>query len=209
MKVYDISMQISENMMVYKDRPHKKPEIKVVSDFATSSVYETEIRLNMHTGTHMDRPLHIIEGGKNMDTFDLTRMLCKAKVLDLSGIENKYITKEDLEKFKIEEGDFLLLKTQNSYREDVAFDFSFVFLEESGARYLRDCKIDGVGIDALGIERSQEGHVTHKALLENDIIILEGLRLAKVEEGSYQLIALPLAIQGVEASLVKAILIEE
>ena len=68
--------------------------------------------------------------------------------------------------------------------------------------------IIGVGIDSLGIERSQPGHETHKTLLGNSIMILEGLRLKEVVEGKYILIAAPLNIPGVEASPVRAFLMD-
>ena len=70
-------------------------------------------------------------------------------------------------------------------------------------------KIKGVGIDSLGIERNQPDHATHKILLGNGIHILEGLRLKNVKEGEYTLIAAPLNIKNVEASPVRALLVEE
>jgi arylformamidase len=96
------------------------------------------------------------------------------------------------------------LKTKNSYND--YFDFRFVFLDRSGAEYLRDVGVIGVGIDCLGIERDQPDHDTHKALLPSEIIILEGLRLKDIEEGSYILSALPLKILNGDGSPVRAVL---
>jgi hypothetical protein len=62
-------------------------------------------------------------------------------------------------------------------------------------------------IDALGIERSQPNHDTHKILLGAEIVILEGLRLKEVEEGEYLLVAAPINVVGAEAAPVRAILI--
>lgn len=84
-----------------------------------------------------------------------------------------------------------------------------MYLDASAAEYLKSAGITGVGIDALGIERAQPGHETHKTLLGAGIIILEGLRLADVNEGTYRLAALPLRLKGTEASPARAILIEE
>ena len=64
MKIYDISKEISKDMMVYKDREEKRPQLKVVRDFSTGSVYESIITMDLHTGTHMDAPLHMLEGEK-------------------------------------------------------------------------------------------------------------------------------------------------
>ena len=57
-----------------------------------------------------------------------------------------------------------------------------------------------------GDERDQPNHGSHLALMEEDIHILEGLRLGHVAEGCYTLLALPLSIIGVEASPVRAVL---
>ena len=116
------------------------------------------------------------------------------------------ITKQDLIHKNIERGDFVLFKTRNSLT-DIS-DVSFVFLEISGADYLKEKEVSGVGTDGLGIERSQSGHETHKILLGNGIPIIEGLRLKDVAEGEYILCALPLKLQGVDGSPTRAVLME-
>lgn len=206
MRIIDISMKIKEDMAVYKDKPEIKPKIKVYQTFENGKSYESGVEIGMHTGTHVDAPLHMIKGGKTIEQMDLSKLMMKCKVIDLTYIKDK-ITKNDLETKDIEKGDFILFKTINSFTDK--FDFDFVFLEKSGAEYLRDKKIIGVGTDSLGIERSQPDHETHIVLLDSDIIILEGLRLKHVSEGEYFLAALPLNIDGVEASPVRAILMDK
>jgi len=203
-KIIDISMEISEEMTVYKNREENRPKIEVTRNFRNSDAFETTITLGMHTGTHLDRPLHIIEDGDTMDSLSLERVVVPCQVLDLTKVEGG-ITKEDLADKRIPEGHFILLKTKNSLEED--FNFSFVYLAASGANYLKDQGVIGVGIDALGIERDQPEKSTHKALLENDIMILEGLRLGEAEEEEYLLIAAPLKIKGAEAAPVRAMLV--
>jgi len=66
-----------------------------------------------------------------------------------------------------------------------------------------------VGIDYLGIERNQEAHDTHTLLLQEDIPIIEGLRLAHAEEAYYSFICLPLALQGLDGAPARAILISD
>lgn len=213
MKLYDISMEISPEMTVYRNEDRRRPALEVVRDYSTGSVYETVIRLEMHTGTHMDAPLHMLEGGGTIDHARLEQVVTWCKVLDLTGAANGKdkggsggIRREDLEGRGIGKGDFVLFKTRNSFRED--FDSEFVFLEKSGAEYLQSLGVIGVGTDALGIERSQPKHETHKALLGNGIVILEGLRLRDVPEGRYFLFAAPLKIRGAEAAPVRAVLVE-
>jgi len=203
--IIDISMPIQTDMPVYKNRDEKRPGIQVVRDFGSGSVYESRLSIDMHTGTHIDAPLHMIEGGGDLTVYPKERWVSPCTVLDFTHIKDG-ITKEDLIKKEILNGEFVLLKTQNSFEED--FNTDFIYLEKTGAEYLLETGIIGVGIDSLGIERSQPGHETHKTLLGNSIMILEGLRLKEVVEGKYILIAAPLNISGVEASPVRAFLMD-
>lgn len=204
-KIYDISMKITRDMPVYKGREEKRPRLVTVSDFNSGSAYETVIEMNMHTGTHLDRSLHMIPGGTRVVSLKLEQVITKCKVFDLSSCIDK-ITESDLIDKDINEGDFILLKTRNSFEEILEGDF--IYVDHSGAEYLRDKKIKGVGIDSLGIERSQPEHPTHIKLLEADIVILEGLSLKNIDEGEYFLFAAPIYVAEAEAAPVRAVLLK-
>jgi len=206
MKIIDISMDIDPNIQVYKNKEEKIPVFTLESTHKENSFHESKIEMNMHTGTHMDAPLHMIEGGKRIKDTVLEKLITPCKVFDFTNVSGG-ITKEDLETREIEEKDFVLLKTKNSLTEEFIYDF--IYLEKSGAEYLKNKKIKGVGIDALGIERDQPDHETHKILLGNDIPILEGLRLKGVPEGEYVLLALPIKIPEAEGAPVRAVLLEK
>lgn len=206
MQIWDISMTIRPDMQVYKDRDEKRPAIQTVKSFDTDTMQESRIHFDLHTGTHMDAPLHMLKGGETIEYADLKKLITPCRVIDVTSVSDR-IKDDDLRDFSIQSGDFILLKTRNSFSE--AFDPGFVFLDATGARYLQERGIAGVGIDALGIERDQPGHPTHKHLLGSGIIILEGLRLSEVPAGSYKLIALPLKLSGAEASPVRAVLLDE
>jgi len=202
MKIYDISMNINPNIVVYKNKEDKKPQ------FATTKqgyVYETNLTLNLHTGTHIDAPLHMIENGNPIGDYDLNRFITKAQVLDFSHLKQN-ISANDLKQKQITPNTFVILKTKNSYDKD--FNFEFVYLDKTGAEYLSHIPVIGVGIDALGIERNQPKHDTHKTLLSNNIAILEGLYLKDIKEGNYMLLALPLKINEAEAAPTRAVLIK-
>jgi len=205
MKIYDISMEIYHEMPVYGGRISKRPVFKVERDFSTGPVYETKLEMNLHTGTHLDRPLHMLPGGSTIETLELDRVVTGCRVLDFKDVEDK-ITEQHLRKKNISKGDFILLKTKNSYLD--ILENNFIYLDKTGAEYLRNLGIKGVGIDSLGIERSQPEHETHKTLLGADVVILEGLRLREIEEGEYLLAAAPVKIPGAEAAPVRAFLIE-
>lgn len=199
-------MEIHPGMSVWKNYPHKQPKFSVVRDFSKGDVaYETDITFNLHTGTHIDAPLHFVEGGDTFECIPLENLVTRVRVLELiEGIEDR-ITKQDLEKFEIQAGEFVLLKTRNSFGEPWSEDF--VFIEKTAASYLKDIGIRGVGIDALGVERDQPEHETHKELLGSKIIVIEGLRLQDVPEGEYLMVAAPLKVIGTEAAPARVFLL--
>lgn len=205
MMIYDITMAIHPEMMVYKNKPEKKVKIKQVNFFEKEGNYESEINFNLHTGTHIDYPLHMIKDGANSNTENLKALIGPAKVFDLVQVNDK-ITYEDIKNLNIEKDDFVIFKTKNSF--DKEFNNNFIFVSETAAAYLVEKKVRGVGIDALGIERSQVGYPTHRLLLSNNIIILEGAMLSDVPEDNYTLYCLPLKVTNVEAAPVRAILIK-
>lgn len=206
MKMFDVTMTIDEQMQVYKNRNEKRPEITITRDFETSDAMETHISMDMHTGTHLDMPLHFVTDGESLDMLDLNRLVTACRVVDFTHLKDG-IAREDLMKKDLSGVSFVLLKTRNSMENEFRADF--IYLKSSGANYLKELGMDGVGIDGLGIERDQPGHETHKVLLENGILILEGLRLSAVTEGIYSMIALPMKIKGVEAAPIRVLLLEE
>ncbi len=204
-QIIDITMSIEPDMIVYKNKATKKPVFKTIANHSDHGLHETDIALNLHTGTHIDFPLHMIENGKTSNTEDLSRLITPCKVFDMTQVNDK-ITDDDLRTLDIHSNDFIIFKTKNSY--DQVFNLEFISLATSGASYLKEIGIKGVGIDGLGIERGNKKYETHRTLLGSDIIILEGLVLKDVESGHYQLIALPMKIADVEASLVRAVLLK-
>ncbi|ANW98590.1 cyclase [Thermoclostridium stercorarium subsp. thermolacticum DSM 2910] len=205
MKIYDISMEIKNDMMVYKNQAHRRPALEQTRYIGKDGVNESVLHINLHTGTHMDAQWHALENGKTIEEIDLFKCITPCRVLDFTHVEGS-VTKDELMMKNIKKDDFILLKTKNSFTDD--FDFGFVYLDSEAAEYLQSLGIKGVGIDSLGIERGQAGHPTHKALLSKGIVILEGLRLKDIEEGEYLLCALPLKIKGGDGSPVRACLIE-
>lgn len=206
MKLYDISMPIHEQMPVYKNDKGRRPKLTFHKKVAVDGVTSSSLELDLHTGTHLDAPLHMLPGGGAIDEVALTSVLTSCRVIALMEVEGE-ISRLDLEPFEIQPGEFVLIKTRNSFSE--AFDPGFVFLGLEAATYLAQIGVKGVGTDGLGIERGQEGHPTHRVLFEAGCMILEGLMLKNIEPGEFKLIALPLKILGAEASPVRAVLVKE
>ncbi|HPJ23742.1 MAG TPA: cyclase family protein [Bacillota bacterium] len=204
--LYDITMPITMQMQVYKNKEDKKPLIKKVATFETNGFQESEITMNLHTGTHIDYPLHMIKGGNTSSSEALDKLITDVKVFDVSYLTD-YIDLNTVKKLGIQKHDFILFKTKNSHSEHFLQDFTY--LNHEAAKYLKDLGINGVGIDGLGIERSQNNHPTHQALLDEGIIIIEGLRLKEVKQGIYKMICLPLLIPNVDATPARIVLLDK
>ncbi|MCP8617302.1 cyclase family protein [Salirhabdus salicampi] len=202
-KVYDITVPVYEGMPVYKNKPEKQPKFKKVTN---AHVTESTITMDAHTGTHIDAPLHMINDGETFEAVNLQSLIGEAKVFDLTSVEEG-IQEEHLTGLNIEKEDFVLFKTKNSFDDE--FNFNFIYLAESGAKYLAEKGIRGVGIDALGVERAQPGHPTHKTLFASNIIVIEGLTFREVEEGTYDMVAAPLKLLGTDASPARVLLFEQ
>ena len=202
MKIYDISWLISEQMTSYKDKLEKKPSLEKKQNG------EYNLKLDSHTGTHIDAPRHFIKNKKTIDKINLDFLIGKCKVIDFTKINCK-ITDKNLKDKNIKKGDIILLKTKNSFlKETEKFCYDFVYLDKNGAEFLCKKKIKCVGIDYLGIENKQPNHETHKILLKNNILIIEGLRLQKIKQGTYYMFGLPLKIKNSDASPARVILIQ-
>lgn len=206
MKIYDISMMIHEGMDVYKGRIEKKPKHDFISNMTEGSSNESKLEINLHTGTHIDAPYHMVKDGNTIDKLDIRNYYGECLVIDLTDVDES-IGSEDLMDKNIKKNEFVLFKTKNSLNDN--YGKEFVYLNKNGAEYLKEKKISGVGIDALGIERNQIGHPTHKILFENGIAILEGIKMKNINEGNYLLVALPLLIKGADGAPTRAILIKE
>jgi len=212
MKIIDISVPITKGMLVWPKS--LKPHFKEVFSHKKGDLWtETEININLHTGTHIDSPLHHIEGGKSIDKIALKMMLGPVFVAFLPKV--KTITARDLEKLNLPKGTTrLLFKTSNSSfwskRKNV-FQKKFVALTVDGAQWLADHKIKLVGNDYLSVgvftDSGETQAEVHKILLEKNIVLLEGLNLSGVKPGTYQLICLPIKVIGTEAAPARVVLL--
>src|ERR1700722_14689186 len=172
-------------------------------DVATVS----RIALGVHTGTHMDAPLHFIRNARSIDTMPLDATVGPARVIPIR--DTKSIKRGELTEHSISAGERILFKTANSgqaWKSD-QFDEDFVFISQDAARFLAECGVRTVGVDYLSVGGFREdGLETHQALLGAGIWIIEGLNLDGVDPGQYELVCLPLKLIGAEGSPARAIL---
>jgi arylformamidase len=203
MRYYDVSMSIHKDMQVYKNKTEKKPIITYSVNENPHFVSETSISMNLHTGTHLDFPRHMLKDGLQSTNFDPMTFHRLVKVFDLTHVQS-VIEKEDLIALDIQVSDMIFLKTRNSLID--TFDFEFVYVSSAAASYLSQIGIFALGIDALGIERNNPMHQTHQILMNQNIWIIEGLRLKEVSQKIYHCIALPINIVESDALPLRVIL---
>jgi len=209
-RIYDISVPLTEHLPVWPTS--EKFNITWVKNIDKDGVNESHLSFNTHSGTHIDLPYHFLKSGKKMGDISLERLIGKALVLEFHGDGN--IGPELLSKVPLPSGcRKLLFKTLNSVKylmEQNGFSEDYVALSLEGAEWVVKNGIDLVGIDYLSIQSfNDKDNRIHKTLLENNIVILEGLNLKDVGEGVYELFVLPLNIPEAEGAPVRAILIKE
>jgi arylformamidase len=207
-RIYDISVPIRTGGLVYPGNPEIEVTLQqAVAKGAGANV--SFVRFGSHTGTHADAARHFFDDGQSVDQIPLERLIGPAIVVTFDD-SVRAVGAAELRRHELTEHNRVLLRTRNSallsQREFVP---DYTYLAPDGAQYLVDQGVELVGIDYLSIEQFHSGqHQTHKILLGKSVVIVEGLNLSGVPPGEYQLICLPLRIEGCDGAPAPAVLIE-
>lgn len=195
-RIYDITVPISSRTPIYKGDPGVEiTSFKAIA--AGSSANVSAVSMGVHTATHVDAPNHFIDGARRVHELDPEKLIGPCRVIavpeDIVAIEPEHI------------GDIsgitrVLFKTRNSEfwaTPEDGFRSDFTYITPATAKVLVDDNVVLVGIDYLSIEKSgSPGHPVHIALLEKEIVILEGVDLREVPPGDYELVCAPLKYDG-------------
>jgi arylformamidase len=207
-RIYDISVPIRSGGLVYPGNPEIEITLQqAVAKGAGANV--SFIRFGSHTGTHADAARHFFDDGQTVDTIPLERLIGPALLLSFPD-ELRAVGAADLQKHDIKGHTRVLLRTRNSaLLSQKEFARDYTYLAPDGAQYLVDNGVELVGIDYLSIEQFHSGHhKTHRTLLARSVVILEGLDLSVPAPGEYQLVCLPLRIEGGDGAPARAVLIK-
>jgi arylformamidase len=202
----DISVRLHSGMVHWPDNPPVR--IERMLDMEHGDVANvSKISMRSHSGTHMDAPLHFVRDGEGLDEMPLIATMGRARVIEIQDPES--VKPRDLDPHEIRRGERILFKTQNSARgwPSAAFIEDFVYVSQEAARYLAVREIQTVGIDYLSVGGFyRNGVETHQALLEAGIWIIEGLDLSQIEPGDYELVCLPIKVEGSDGAPARAVL---
>ena len=163
-----------------------------------------QMTASLHTGTHIDAPFHYDSNGETVEQLDLDRYIGKATVIDVSHTDK--ITADILREFSLNNVSRLLLRTSlpNNPKH---FPEEMPELDPDIAPFLQEKGVQLLGVDMPSVDEADSKELpTHHALYNYGINILENIMLDHVNAGMYELIALPLAIQGADGSPVRAVL---
>jgi arylformamidase len=206
-RIYDISVPIRSGGLVYPGNPEIEVTLQqAVAKGAGANV--SFIRFGSHTGTHADAARHFFDDGQTVDRIPLDRLIGPALLIGFSD-DLRAVSAADLQKHDIKGHTRVLLRTRNSaLLSQREFVRDYTYLAPDGAQYLVDNGVELVGIDYLSIEQFHSGHhKTHRTLLERSVVIVEGLDLSVPPPGEYELICLPLRIEGCDGAPARAVLI--
>lgn len=203
----DISVAISPDLPIWPGSPDISLTRRL--DLEKGDIAnDTTIQFSVHTGTHVDAPSHFVPGGYSVEQMPLDVLVGEAIVVDLSDVD--VVTPEVLDGLNLPDGvERLLIRTRNSqlWEQQVKeFQTDFVALTAEAAQWVVDKGIRLIGVDYLSVQRFYDSPDTHLNLLNADVIIIEGLNLATVTPGCYELICLPIKLKGVEGAPARALL---
>jgi arylformamidase len=167
----------------------------------------SRLAMGVHSGTHMDGPVHFIHEAPGLDEMPLSATMGAARVIEID--DPREITVSEISRHGLQAGERVLFRTSNSTRcwHSDAFVEDFVSISEHAAVHLAETKVQTVGIDYLSVGGYRSGGAEiHRILLRAGIWIIEGLDLSRVTGGRYEMICLPVKLHGSDGAPARAIL---
>lgn len=203
-RIWDISQRLHPGLPVWPgDTAFQQAQTWQIG--AGTPVNVSALTMSTHSGAHADAPLHYDAGGADIAAVALEPYIGECLVADARGSKSE-IAVGDLP--HLHSADRVLFRTFEQFPHD-AWREDFTAISPEAIRWMAAQGVKLVGTDAPSIDpQSSKEMAAHKAVLAADIRVLEGLVLDDVPPGRYELIALPLAIIGGDASPVRAILRE-
>lgn len=208
-RIWDVSVPVRHGGVVYPGNP--PISITAIQSIAAGNTANvSRIDLGSHTATHVDAPLHFMDGGAGVDELPLDVLIGPARLIRFSD-DVLAVGEAELRRHDLGGVTRLLIKTRNSAwlaSGSAEFHPDFTHVTPDGAEYLVSLGVRLVGVDYLSVEQFRSPHhKTHKTLLSNGVVIVEGLVLSEPPAGDYELYCLPMLLAGLDGAPARAVII--
>jgi arylformamidase len=171
---------------------------------SSGSVNVGTIETSIHNGTHCDAPYHFLESGNTIDQLPIEHFLGPCFVVDVRNSLDDWISRINLELLK--DVPRVIFRT-DAWSNSLLFPEQIPTITTNAARALCEAGLQLFGVDLPSVDSIDSKSLpNHKVFGDYDVAILEGLSLSSIQEGKYELIALPLRLEGADGSPVRAIL---
>lgn len=203
-QILDITPAVRPDMAVFPgDAPYRTEKTLEISEACPVNV--AEFAMSCHCGAHADAPLHYDRHGLSVDQLDLGDFVGPARVMDARGPE-ALCPPGRLKGLLDNCPPRVLLRLADS-TDPMVWPSGFRALEPAVMTLLAEAGVRLVGVDVPSVDpESSENLPSHEIARSRDLRILENLALSAVEPGDYELIALPMKLEGLDAAPVRAIL---
>ena len=203
--MYDISPVISSRLAVFPgDTPFERRELMHVDrgdHISLSAVTST-----VHLGSHADAPVHYGKGGAGVDRQPLDLYVGPCIVVRVDGARGRAVGVADLAG-RVPFGTERVVIATGSFPDPEQWNADFASIDPLLVEWLDVRGVRLVVVDTPSVDRADSKDLpAHAAFFRSGISIIEGVVLDGVPEGRFELIALPLRIEGADASPVRAIL---
>ena len=204
--IFDISPVISPRLGVWPGDTGFSREVCMDTQQG-DHITLSSIQTTLHLGAHVDAPNHYRADAEAMHERALERYYGPCQVMSVELARGERIRPEHL-KEKID-APRLLFHT-NSFPDPENWNSDFNSLSAELVAYLFEEGVRLVGIDTPSVDLEDDKNLeSHQAVADRDMAILEGIVLSDIEPGIYTLCAFPLALEGADASPVRAVLIRD
>ncbi|OAN49290.1 hypothetical protein A6A04_04020 [Paramagnetospirillum marisnigri] len=207
--MFDLTLAFGSGVPPWPGEP--APRITRLSDMDVGDACTvTRMDFVVHYGTHLDAPVHFIQGGTDVASLPLDVLMGPCHVARVADSVDTI----GPDAFEIPAGcTRLLVRTRNSDLWNTPahpFHRDFVAFTPEGAQWLVERGIRLVGIDYLSVQGFHDAApTTHRILLGAGVIAVEGLDMRGVEAGEYHLTCLPLKIIGADGAPCRVVLTQE
>lgn len=206
--IIDLSHPISAAMPVWPGT--QGPEFHPLASIATDGYAELSLCMSSHTGTHIDAPAHMIDGGATLDRFPADHFFGRAFVVTVPELSDRRIGLDLLEPLaeQIESAEYLLLHTNwSKFWGQAGYDQGYPVLDESSSEWLAGFSLKGIGVDAPSFDLAEShDYPVHRRLLSTGMILVENLaNLQHLPPAGSRIALFPLPIERAEACPVRGV----